>query len=90
MTKDKERQASRRDVLRGSLVVLAGNVVAASQAGAQTPTKIAQKVVQYQDTPKNNQKCSICVNYIDPDACKLVAGKINPDGWCILFGPKSA
>ena len=55
-------------------------------AGAQQ--KIAPKLVQYQLTPKNNQKCSICLHFVAPDSCKIVDGKIAPDGWCALFAPK--
>jgi len=50
--------------------------------------KVAQKLVQYQMKPKNNQKCSLCLHFVPPDSCKVVEGKINPDGWCALFAPK--
>ena len=46
-------------------------------------------MVQYQKTPKNGQQCSTCVNYDPPSACKIVAGAIVPEGWCIAYGPKT-
>jgi hypothetical protein len=44
--------------------------------------------VQYQPTPKDGAKCSTCVNFDPPAACKIVAGKISPEGWCIAYAPK--
>jgi hypothetical protein len=48
---------------------------------------VAPKLVQYQEMPKNNQKCSDCLHFIASDQCK-VEGKIKPNGWCALFAPK--
>ncbi len=62
-----------------------GGVLAVS---AQAQTKIAQAQVQYQETPKDGNKCSTCVNFEPPAACKIVAGTINPNGWCIAYAPK--
>jgi len=84
------RTVSRREVLGRSLRTLA--VVAAfaavDVAESEAQQKVAQKMVQYQQTPKKDQKCSICLHFVPPDSCKLVEGKINPDGWCSLFAPK--
>ena len=30
------------------------------------------------------------LQFIAPDGCKLVAGKINPKGWCLLYAAKPA
>jgi len=51
--------------------------------------KIAQNLVQYQTSPKDGAKCSLCVNWVEPNSCKIVAGTINPEGWCVAFAPKS-
>lgn len=88
MRRERGDEASRRTVLGGGLTVLAAGLTARAQA--QAPQKLAQKVVQYQTTPKNGQQCSICVNYLPPDQCKLVEGPVVPTGWCIAFGPKSS
>jgi hypothetical protein len=79
---------SRRNALRAGLALVAG-AGAASTAFAQATEKVAQNLVQYQQTPKDGQKCSLCVNWQPPNACKVVAGTINPDGWCVAFAPKS-
>jgi hypothetical protein len=81
---------SRRELLGAGLrvVSLAGVGLTVVPALARAQQKMAQKLVQYQDTPKNNQKCSDCLHFIAPDQCKLVEGKIKPNGWCALFAPK--
>jgi hypothetical protein len=44
--------------------------------------------VQYQTTPKNKQQCSTCLQFVAPDSCKMVEGKILPAAWCSLYAPK--
>ena len=91
MTDDKTDTVTRREILAkgvGVLAALSLTAVAASTSEAQQPKKMAQKLVQYQQTPKKDQKCSICLHFLPPDSCKLVEGKINPEGWCSLFAPK--
>ncbi len=78
--------ASRRGILRAGVAVLAAGGMAAT-ARAQDE-KLAQTVVQYQTTPKDGAKCSTCVNFVAPNACKIVAGEINPEGWCVAYAPK--
>ena len=77
-------KATRRQIVRAGLATV-GGVVAAS---ARAQEKIAQAQVQYQTTPKDGNKCSTCVNFVAPNACKIVAGTISPEGWCIAFAPK--
>jgi len=76
--------ATRRQIMRAGLAAVGG--VVATRARAQE--KIAQAQVQYQATPKDGNKCSTCVNFEAPAACKIVAGSISPNGWCIAYGPK--
>ncbi len=80
---------SRRDMLRTGAMVAAGlaGVAAASSARAQDE-KIAQELVQYQNTPKDGQECDKCAQWVDPNACKIVAGTINPKGYCVAYAPK--
>jgi len=66
-------------------VALGALPVSVARAAVQ---KISQKIAQYQDHPKGTQHCSVCVQFLPPDQCKLVAGKIIPNGWCIFFAPK--
>ena len=84
MTIRHDDNATRRQIMRAGLAAVGG--VVATRARAQE--KIAQAQVQYQATPKDGNKCSTCVNFEAPAACKIVAGSISPNGWCIAYGPK--
>jgi len=83
-----ETKASRRNVLRTGLTILAGTVLATA-ARAQDDTKVDQSVVQYQTSPKDGAQCSSCVNFVAPNACKVVSGTIVPNGWCVAYAPKT-
>ena len=50
--------------------------------------KVAQRVAQYQPTPKGGQACAGCNSFMAPNQCKLVAGEISPSGWCGLWTKK--
>ena len=79
---------TRRGLLRTGLAAVGGVAVLATQARAQE--KIAPAMVQYQTSPKDGAKCSTCVNFEAPAACKIVSGTINPEGWCIAYAPKDS
>ncbi len=84
-------QASRRGVLLTGLTVLAGSVLAtAARADDAADSKVDQSAVQYQTTPNNGAMCSSCVNFVAPNACKVVAGTISPNGWCVAYAPKGS
>jgi hypothetical protein len=81
---------TRRQVLRtglGTGLAAAGSLIAIR---AKAQDKIAQAMVQYQKMPKDGNKCSMCVNFEAPSSCKIVAGAIDPDGWCIAYAPKES
>jgi hypothetical protein len=40
---------------------------------------------EYQDSPKDIQMCATCTLFVAPHACKVVEGKISPDGWCKAY-----
>jgi hypothetical protein len=85
---------TRRGVLRAGLAAV-GGVIAAGGARAAMGSQLAQdKIapaqVQYQTTPKDGQQCDKCVNWVAPNACKIVSGTIAPQGWCIAFAPKQS
>ena len=84
---------SRRRVLQAwsglvSFVLLGSGLLGSRPAEAQA--KASQEQVKYQQTPKGKQDCSNCLQFVAPDQCKLVAGKINPKGWCLLYAAKPA
>ena len=90
MTDRGRNEMSRRELLSSGLVALpvAAALIALSAAESVAQQKMAQKLVQYQTTPKNKQQCSTCLHFVAPDSCKLVEGKIAPAGWCSLYAPK--
>ncbi len=81
---------SRRTALKAGVTMLVGGV-AATGAAAQDPDagKMAKSVVQYRYHPSSNgSHCAICANFIAPESCKLVAGKIDPNGYCMAFAAR--
>jgi hypothetical protein len=50
---------------------------------------MAQKIAEYQETPKSDQQCSNCNLFQEPNACMLVDGEISPAGWCKFWVKKA-
>jgi len=61
--------------------LLIGRQAAAQQKASKTEAK-------YQDQPKGQQRCDICVNFQPPDQCRFVDGKISRTGWCQFFAAR--
>ena len=76
---------ARRIVLRGQLALAAG-LLAGTRASAQE--KVKKTDANYQDHPKGQQRCEICLQFEPPSSCKLVEGQISPQGWCQFFAAK--
>ena len=94
------KRISRRATLQAGMTVLVGGL-ATTAARADDPDagKMAKTVVQYRYHPAaNGNHCAICANFLAPDnpenpthkdaRCKLVAGVIDPNGYCIAFAAK--
>jgi len=81
---------SRRWLLKNS-PALAGAIASAVALpqNAFAQTKLTHEVAKYQDEPKNGQKCSTCVQFQPPSACKIVVDPISPNGWCQFYAPKT-
>jgi hypothetical protein len=87
--------ATRRALLLAAAALPAAAIFArAEHAEAAGSTPKAN--VKFQTKPSGANQCSKC-NYFIPGAnatapgqCKVVAGPIVPNGWCILFAPKHA
>ncbi len=87
---------SRKSVLINLLALpLTASAVAATAGAASADAKSPQSAVQYQDQPKGSAKCSGCKFFVagsDTKAkghCQVVAGDINPNGWCVVYSAKS-
>jgi hypothetical protein len=85
---------SRRTLIEGAVAVvgaLAGGwartAVAVDQDVAEKD-KINQAEAQYQQRPKGQQRCEICLQYEAPSKCRIVQGPINPKGWCQFFAAR--
>ena len=63
-------------------------VAAVASAEPPGPAKKQRGAVAYQMTPKGSARCNVCDQFQSPNACKTVAGVINPTGWCNLYSPK--
>ncbi len=48
---------------------------------------MAQSVVSYRAKPQGNARCDGCAQWQAPASCKIVAGTIDPNGWCTLYAP---
>ena len=94
MAKDDGAPASRREVFRAGVAILAASAAGTAIARAQASparlaqTKIAKEQLMYQDHPNDGNKCSTCAQFEPPNACKIVAGEISPNGWCAAYAPK--
>lgn len=81
---------SRRKLLR-SITLAVGGAAAfgAIVTSQQAEAAMTQAAAGYQTTPKDGHSCSNCAVFVAPSSCKLVAGTINPSGWCRFYSPKS-
>ena len=85
---------SRRTLIEGAAAI--GGVVAggwartAAAADKETPEKdkISHAEAEYQQQPKGQQRCEICLQFEAPSKCKIVQGPINPKGWCQFFAAR--
>ena len=70
----------------GGAAVLAAETLTPQRADAGNMT---QKAAGYQPTPKDGKRCDGCSLFQPPSACKLVAGPIDPAGWCRFWVKKA-
>ena len=93
MSQDHDETATGRRALlaRAGLLSLAasGIAIAVPHAAAAADEKMTPKDAEYQPTPKNGQFCAKCQLFQPPTACKIVLGKVSPQGWCTFFQTKT-
>jgi hypothetical protein len=86
-------ELSRRLILRSLALTAGGAAMLATSASlnqAAAQTKVTQKAVKYQDTPKGALRCDNCTQFEAPSSCKTVEGSISPAGWCMVYVKKPA
>ena len=87
-----ESKLARRNFFRSAATLTGAALVAAviPVRELRAQQKLSKSSMQYQDTPKNGQRCDECVYFKPPDACGLVEGKISPQGWCVAYNKKKS
>ena len=74
----------RRVLLRAALA--AGCMLCLPEVGHAQSGKVSKAQAKYQDKPKGKQQCAKCLHFVVADnSCKVVAGKVSPQGWCQLW-----
>jgi hypothetical protein len=70
--------------------LFAGAAIGRTAAGGRVPApdKISKTDAKYQDQPKGQQRCEICLNFEPPSACRIVAGSVAAHSWCQFFAAK--
>lgn len=71
-----------RTIVLGAATVLTGCATSYAQFFRRN---IPKRAAHYQLHPNGRQHCAICVHFIPPDQCSVVAGRISPHGWCRYF-----
>ena len=85
------KRMSRRTLIEGAAAIggaLAGGWARTAAAVDQdTPDKdkISHAEAQYQQQPKGQQRCEICLQFLPPNKCRIVQAPITPKGWCQFF-----
>jgi hypothetical protein len=72
---------SRRFLLSGAGTITVLGLTRTSARAA----KVSQSTVSYQSSPKGDQRCGTCKQFEPPSACRLIDGRISPQGWCKLW-----
>ncbi len=80
---------TRRQIIAAS----AGSLLLGLKNAKAAGSPISKAAVGYRDIPYNGQVCAACVYFIFKPSengvlesrCKMVAGPINPAGWCEIF-----
>jgi anaerobic selenocysteine-containing dehydrogenase len=67
--------------------VLPVAAAAAASGSVQAAPKLPKAGVQYQDQPKNGQRCDACAFWEGNNKCTKVKGDIAASGWCTMFAP---
>lgn len=55
--------------------------------------QVTKLAIKYQEKSTTGKKCKECLHFLAAtNECKLVEGKINPEGWCSYYvkAPKKA
>ena len=80
---------SRRGLLQSVALLASGPLIAfLSAEDALAQQKASKESMKYQDKPNGDKQCSNCAQFVAPDGCKVVAGTISPQGYCLAWAKK--
>jgi hypothetical protein len=86
---------SRRRILRHAAALPVLAVLPLSTRAETTRAGSGEKSdFHYQDHPNEGNRCVNCTAFIPPaeggkpGQCRIVAGPVTQDGWCMAFSPK--
>ena len=81
----------RRSLLK-SVPMIAGAIISTNAVTHNlfAQQKLTHEAAKYQDSPKDGQQCSGCVQFVAPASCKVVEDPVAASGWCQLFTAKPA
>lgn len=88
------KKSRRRAIMLGA--AFTGAAVIGIQP-AKAAASLSKAAVAYRDIPCNGRVCVQCVFFVFKPAagvapasrCKMVAGPINPAGWCEIWAPSA-
>ena len=78
----------RRVLLWGAASALSAATGGRAASGATAQERVGKAEARYQDQPRGQQRCEICLNFQPPNQCRLVEGRISPKGWCQFFAAR--
>ena len=76
---------ARRAFLQKSAGLAVLGVTIGGLQSARAQQKATQADVNYQDTPKDGQKCANCHFYDGESGCSVVEGEVIADAWCDVW-----
>jgi hypothetical protein len=88
-----------KNTRRGLLTIAAALTTASLlPKSAKATAELSMASAEYRDVPYQGHVCAQCVYFIFKPAtaagpqshCQLIAGNINPAGWCDLWAPKAS
>jgi hypothetical protein len=81
---DKPLDRSRRRLMGKAVNAISAGLLLRI-APTQASEKMTRQQAEYQDKPNGIYSCALCTLFEKPNACKVVAGEVSPDGWCKAF-----
>jgi hypothetical protein len=82
---DKPLDRSRRKLMGTAVKAISAGLLLLRIAPTRASEKMTRQQAEYQDKPNGIYSCALCTLFEKPNACKVVAGEVSPEGWCKAF-----